>query len=155
MEVHEEVSSPLKDVVDRPVEHPPEHHLPRRIITPPHVGERMTQENRDPRPYVGTPVANIPVGGCQGTDSVVESAGQQSGTPIESSPSAQASVNAQHKTVSPTTGILPLHCRICETPPMITTRPTVTTCGHLFCSEYVPSILLVSGNPESYSSSGA
>jgi len=153
MEVLEEVPSPSKDVVGRPAEHPPEHHLPRPIITP-HVGERMTQENRDPRPSVGTPVTNPPVGGRQDTDSVVESAGQQSEIPIESSPSAQASVNAQHKTVSPTTGILPLHCRICEAPPMITTRPTVTTCGHLFCSEYVPSIL-VSGNPESYSSSGA
>lgn len=32
---------------------------------------------------------------------------------------------------------LSLQCRICDAPPTVGTRPTVTMCGHLFCSEYV------------------
>lgn len=35
---------------------------------------------------------------------------------------------------------LSLRCRMCDAPPTVGARPTVTTCGHLFCSEYVSSI---------------
>lgn len=38
---------------------------------------------------------------------------------------------------------LSLQCRMCDAPPTIGTRPTVTMCGHLFCSEYVLRILAV------------
>ena len=30
-----------------------------------------------------------------------------------------------------------LRCRMCNATQTVATRPTVTTCGHLFCSEYV------------------
>jgi hypothetical protein len=30
-----------------------------------------------------------------------------------------------------------LRCRMCNAAQTVATRPTVTTCGHLFCSEYV------------------
>ena len=38
-------------------------------------------------------------------------------------------------TAPPPPTSLHLRCRMCNAPPTVATRPTVTTCGHLFCSE--------------------
>jgi len=35
---------------------------------------------------------------------------------------------------------LSLQCRVCGASPTVGTRPTVTMCGHLFCSKYVSEI---------------
>ena len=35
---------------------------------------------------------------------------------------------------------LSLQCMVCNAAPTVGTRPTVTMCGHIFCSEYVPGI---------------
>ena len=94
--------------------------------TPAHVVERM--DDRDPRPPAGTSVPN-PGGGFQ----VVDSVAMKQSEIVESSPSIQDSVDPRPKTTPPTADIFPLHCRMCDAPPTLTTQPTVTTCGHLFC----------------------
>lgn len=94
---------------------------------------------RPTEPPVGTRVPNLLPDGRQGVDSAAEqNAGKQSEAPLESSPLTQGDVDTQPKTVPPT---LSLHCRMCDAPPAVTTQPTITTCGHLFCSEYVSRIL--------------
>lgn len=106
----------------------PEHYVPTSTVAPPHEGGRVTQDD----PSVGTRVPNLSAGGHPDINSQAGNAGK----PL---PSTQGGVNTQLK--SPATNILSLHCRMCDAPPMATTQPTVTTCGHLFCSEYVPKIL--------------
>ena len=91
--------------------------------------------------------------GSQGIGSVAENVGKQSEISIEPSPSTHGGADTQPKTVSATTGILSLHCMMCEEPPRVTTQPTVTTCGHIFCSEYVPRRLC--GVIQTYFQSGA
>jgi hypothetical protein len=135
VEVREEASSSSKDVVERSTVHP----LQPTFTLPRVVGERVTQEGYSLRPCVGTHVSSLG-SGSQGMDSVAEDAGKQSEISIESSPSIRGGVDTQSKTASPAADILSLHCRICEEPPRVTTQPTVTTCGHLFCFEYVPKL---------------
>ena len=43
--------------------------------------------------------------------------------------------------VTPSTP-LSLQCRVCDAIPTVGSRPTVTMCGHLFCSEYVLIIIV-------------
>ena len=64
--------------------------------------------------------------------------GKQSEISIEPSPLTSGDIDTQPKTASSTSDILFLRCRMCEEPPRAVTKPTVTTCGHLFCFEYVP-----------------
>jgi len=137
VEAREGVPSSSKDVVERSAERPPEYHTSTSTVTPPHVGERMTQENRDPHPSARVLVPTLSAGGRQNIDSVVESAGTRSRIPTGPSASTLAGINTQPRMALPTTGVLSLDCRVCEAPPMITTKPTVTTCGHLFCSECI------------------
>ena len=140
MEAREEASSSSAGVVERSAEHPLEYYPSTSTDTLPHVEERVKQDSRDRRFPVGTCAPN-PGGGCQGVDSVAGSGREQSEISTQPPPSTQTGVNTQPKTLPPTTGVLALHCKMCEAPPMVTTRPTVTTCGHLFCSEYVPRLL--------------
>jgi hypothetical protein len=103
------------------------------------MGERVTQDSHDLGLSIGTHVSNLnlSVGGCQCINPLVGDVRKQPELPIESLPSTQGGGNMQPKTESPTASVLSLHCRMCEAPPTVTTQPTVTTCGHLFCSEYV------------------
>ena len=117
-------------------ERSPEWYLSKPTITSPHVGERMAQDSHGPYPSIRTRVPSLSVGDRQDIDSSAENAGTRHEIPTEST--TQGHVNAQSKTETPTTSILSLHCRMCEAPPTATTQPTATTCGHLFCSEYVP-----------------
>ena len=133
MEVRDEASSPSKDAVVRPTVHPLESAFAPTQV----VGERMIRESCSSRTCIGTHESNLG-SGSQGTDSVAENSGKQSEISIEPSPLTSGGVDTQPKTASPTSDILSLHCRMCEEPPRAVTKPTVTTCGHLFCSEYVP-----------------
>jgi len=133
VEVPGESSSASKDVAERPAVHPLESTFtPTRV-----VGERVTRESCSPRACIGTHVSNLG-SGSQGIDSVTKNAGKQSEISIEPPPLTHGGIDTQPKTASPTSGILSLRCRMCEEPPRAVTKPTVTTCGHLFCSEYVP-----------------
>ena len=129
----------VQKAVDQSVEQLLEYHPPTLTPIPPHLGGRATQDDRGLRPPVGTRVPAISVGGYQGVNSLEESTRTQIG--IHAGSSTQGGVNAQPKREPPTTNVLPLHCRVCKAPPTVTTQPTATTCGHLFCSEYVPRIL--------------
>lgn len=133
MEAREEASSSSKGVEERSTVHPLE-----SIFTPPRVmEEQVTREGYGPRTCVGTHVSHLE-SGSQGIDSVAENARKQSEISTGPSLLTFGDVDMQPKTASPTTDILSLHCRMCKEPPRVTTQPTVTTCGHLFCSEYVP-----------------
>jgi len=131
------VSPSPNGVVGRSAGQPPEDHPSTSTVTHPYVGERVTWGDRDLRPSVGARVPNLQVGGCQGVDPMAENAGRRSEIPTGPPPSTQGGANTQPKTESPTTNIHPLCCRMCEAPPTVTTQPTVTTCGHLFCSECI------------------
>ena len=132
MEVREEASSPSKDAVERPTVHPLE-----STFTPTQaVGERMMRESCISRTCIGTHASSLG-SGSQGIDPVAENSGKQSEIFIEPSPLTSGGIDTQPKTASPTSDILSLRCRMCEEPPRAVTKPTVTTCGHLFCSEYV------------------
>lgn len=133
MEVREEASSSSKDVEERSTVHP----LDSTFTPPPVMEERVTRDRYSPRTCVGTHVSHLE-SGSQGTDSVGGNARKQSEISIGPSLLTFGDVDMQPKTASPTTDILSLHCRMCNEPPRVTTQPTVTTCGHLFCSEYVP-----------------
>jgi len=125
----QETSPSSEGVVERPTE-------PRPLETPTSMGtlthEKERPDDRDPRPTVGTGVPNFG-GGYQGTDPEAENAVKRSEIVVKSSPSIQGSVDPRFKTAPHSADILPLHCRICYAPPTLTTQPTVTTCGHLFC----------------------
>ena len=112
------------------------HHL-EPTFTSPRVEERVTRESCSARTCVQTHASNLG-SGSQGIGSVAENSRKQFEISIEPSPSTHDGVDTQSKTASPTADILSLRCRMCEEPPKVTTQPTVTTCGHLFCSEYVP-----------------
>lgn len=136
----QEAPSPSKGVVERHAGlHPLEPFCPpTATIAPPRV--EGWADDHDPRPSAGPSMSNFG-GGCQGINSVGENAVKQPEIADESSTSAiQGSVDAQLKTAPPTTDVLPLCCRMCGSPPTVATRPTVTTCGHLFCLEYVTKI---------------
>lgn len=101
------------------------------MITPTHAEEQG--DDHDPHPSTGTNVPNLG-GEYQGIDSAAQKPQENA---IESSPPIQGSVDRCAKTTPPAAEILPLHCRMCRAPPTLTTQPTVTTCGHLFCFGYV------------------
>ena len=126
MVVQAKASSSSKDAVERSAERPLEHYLSTSTVTP--LAQGTDSSVRTHVPNLGD--------GYQGIDSVVGSAGKQSETSIETPPSIRTAISTQQTT----TGTLSLDCRMCEAPPTVTTEPTVTTCGHLFCSEYVSRI---------------
>lgn len=115
VDVRKGVPSSPTDMLQRSAGQPPGYHLSAPSINFPHVGERGLRSN------------------LLGMNS-----GKRSEIPLESSPPTQGGVNTQPKTEMPTTNTLSLNCRMCEAPPTVTAQPTVTTCGHLFCSECVP-----------------
>ena len=122
-------------------------------FTPPRVvGERVTRESCSSRTCVRTHVSDLGSWG-RSINSVVENPRKQSEVSTESSPSTHGGVDTQSKATLPTTDILSLHCRMCEKPPRVTTQPTVTTRGHLFCSEYI--LKRLGGVIRTYSQSGA
>ena len=94
---------------------------PTSMTTSTHVEER--EHSCAPRPTDES----------EGIGSMAENVTKRSEIAVESSPSIQGSANPQLKITPPAAGVLPLNCRICDAPPTFTTKPTVTTCGHLFC----------------------
>jgi len=126
-------ASSSKDMVKRSAERP----LGLTSIPSHVVGGRLMQDSCGPRSPVGIHLPGFG-GGPQDPD-LVENARKRIST--EPSPSIQGGAIAQPEIASSTTGTLSLCCRMCGAPPKVTTQPTVTTCGHLFCSEYVPRML--------------
>lgn len=123
----------------RSAERPPGYHLSTPTLIPPRVGEQETRDDQGPDRPIGARVPNLSAGVYQGFDLLGENAGTQS--EIHTGSSTQGRVIVQPKTEVPTANKLSLHCRMCEAPPTVTTQLTATTCGHLFCSEYVPRML--------------
>jgi len=122
----------VQGFVGQPPEYPPS-----TSVTPPHEVERVTQGNHAPHPSVGTCALSLSVAERQEINSQGVNAGTRPEAPIQSSLSTHGDVNVRSESKSPATNILSLHCRMCDAPPTATTQPTVTTCGHLFCSECI------------------
>ena len=105
----------------------------RPIHYPPIPEERATWGGPDPPGPVETPAPTLPPEGYRGTDlNTGKDARQTSENFLERSISIQDDVG----TVTASTPLSML-CRVCNASPTVGTRPTITTCGHLFCSEYV------------------
>lgn len=126
-------SKGVPEAAGKPSEHPVEYFSPTSTLSSSGSGEHATRGNPDPfspaEPPMPTPLSEGQTITCsvvgmdiQGTfENTVESptAGQDE---IDASPAVTASAP------------LSLRCRMCSAPPAVFTRPTVTTCGHLFCS---------------------
>lgn len=129
-------SKNIPEAAEKSPEQPPMYFTPTSTVSSSVTGECVTQENTDPpsptEPPVSTPLperhhvtySNVGIG----TRDTLES-------PVESPTTNQDGVNAP---LAVTTFLpLSLQCRMCNAPPTVVTRPTVTMCGHLFCSECV------------------
>jgi len=102
----------------------------------PYLGESAIQDGSGPvEPHA--PV--LRQGRYQGVESNTGEGVQQTHeSPLEPSTTSQTDVHVAQAVTDSTP--LSLQCKMCDAPPTVGTRPTVTTCGHLFCSEYVSRI---------------
>ena len=101
-----------------------------------HPGEPAIQDSPDP---VETYVPVLRQEGHQGIE--LNTGGDVQHihkSPLELPTTSQTDVHATPAVTASTP--LSLQCRMCDAPPTVGTRPTATTCGHLFCSEYVSRI---------------
>ena len=90
----------------------------------------------------GPSLPTPPLEGHQGTNlDAGKSARQARESFLEPPTGTQGDINVPPAVTASTP--LSLQCRMCNASPTVGTRPTVTVCGHLFCSEYV---LRISGS---------
>jgi len=96
----------------------------------------VTPDGPDSPSPAGTPVPVLPQDGYQCTDL---NGGKDFQQTFESFPEPPTSVQGDVDVPPAVTASTPLslRCRMCDAPPTVGAQPTVTMCGHLFCSEYV------------------
>ena len=112
---------------------PPAYFSPTSATNSPHLGELTTQGSPGP---VETHVPVLPREGYHSSKlDAGKSIEQTHEGPLELLTTIQGGADAMPATTS--SEPLSLQCRMCDAPPTVSSRPTVTTCGHLFCSEYV------------------
>ena len=126
----------IPGLTEQPTEYPPE----RSPVTPKvyssGLGEQAGWGGPDPLDAAETFGPFLP-GGWEGADVNMGQGTQKlPETFAEPLTTVQYNVDVPAQT-APSLPILSLQCRICDAPPTVATRPTVTVCGHLFCSEYV------------------
>jgi hypothetical protein len=109
---------------------------PKSAASYPRLGESAIQDGSDP---VENYVPALRWGGYQGAELSTGEGVQQT----HESPPVPPTISQTEVYVTPAVTAstpLSLQCRMCDAPPTVGTQPTVTMCGHLFCSEYVPRI---------------
>jgi len=127
------LSNDIPDGDEKSAEHSSAHSSPASTASYPHLGEPATQDSPDP---VETYVPVLGQEEYQGAElNTGEGDQQPHESPLEPPTTFQTDVRAT-PTVTASTP-LSLQCRMCDAPPTIGTRPTVTMCGHLFCSECI------------------
>jgi hypothetical protein len=133
-------SKGIPEMAEKSPGYPPAYISSTSSLNSPSPGMRASQENPDP-PSPVEPPAPFPLPQLeQATYSNVGVGTQDTfGSSIESPSTSQVEANAPPAVTASTA--LSLRCRMCNVSPTVATRPTVTTCGHLFCSEYVSIIL--------------
>lgn len=127
----------ISEAAEKSSEHPPAYVSPTPTLGSPNPGGRATQENPGPPiPAVPTPVPEEDQVNHSDVGTVVQ---DKFGSSIELPAMSQDEVNPPPAVTAPTP--LSLQCRTCNAPPTAATQPTVTMCGHLFCSGYVTRII--------------
>lgn len=130
-------SKGILEVAEKSSEHSPTDYSPTSNLNSPSPGgERANQENPGP-PSPAEPPVPFPL--PEGQQAAYPEAGMgvqgtSSGSLIESPTTSQNSAANTSPAPAASTA-LSLRCRTCDAPPTTITRPTVTMCGHLFCSE--------------------
>jgi len=126
------LSNDTPDVDEKSAEHSLAYFSPTSAVSYSRPGGSAIQDSSDP---VGTYVP-VRQGWYQGAElKAGEGVRQMRGGPLEAPTTSQTDA---HETPAVTTSTpLSMQCRICDAPPTVGTRPTVTMCGHLFCSECI------------------
>ena len=112
--------------------------LPSYFSPPPTVGpdflrEQVTQDSPDPPGSAEAPFSVLP-------QEVYREASLDAAEDTQQVFKNLDIADRDHVDVTPVmtdSTPLSLQCRMCDAPPTVGTRPTVTTCGHLFCSRCV------------------
>lgn len=136
-EGEKKIAAPMKDTpgtAERSSEHPPAYFSPTSTLSSLSPREHATQEIPGPPIPAGPLVITPLLEWHQVTYSNVEAGIQNTFEgPVEPQTRSLDEGNVSPSVTASTT--LSLRCRICNAPPTVVTRPTVTMCGHLFCSE--------------------
>jgi len=124
------------EAAQRSTEHPLAHFSPTSTISSPLPEERATRDAPEsPRP-VEAPAPILPLEGYRDTGfNAGKDARQAFESFLEPSTATQDDINAPPAVFA--SAPLSMRCMVCNASPTVGTRPTVTMCGHLFCSEYV------------------
>jgi hypothetical protein len=125
-------SDDIPEATEGYAEHSPAYFAPASIVSSPHSQEMATRDDFNPPSPGEFPVPAPPQEVYQATCS---NAGTGVRYAFENLAESQAEINTPPAVTASTP--LSLQCRMCNAPPTITMRPTVTMCGHIFCSEYV------------------
>jgi len=100
----------------------------------------VTPDGPDPTSPAETPMPVLPQDGYQCTDLNGGKDLQQTSESFPEPPTTvQRNVNVPPAVTAPAPPFL--QCRMCDAPPTVGAQPTVTMCGHMFCSEYVLRII--------------
>ncbi|KAF9644247.1 hypothetical protein BDM02DRAFT_1054294 [Thelephora ganbajun] len=127
------LSNGILEVTEKPTEDSPAYFSSASTISSPRSRERVMWDGPDSPGAVESPVPVPLLEGYQGVNLNAEQAHQYTfGSPTEPPVITQGDVNVPPAVTASTP--LSLRCRMCDAPPTVGTRPTVTMCGHLFCS---------------------
>ena len=127
-----EPSNDISDDDERSISHPPVYLSPTSSASSPRLGG-LTMEDSSGHFETNSPVLRQE--GDLSVDLDVENdTWERLGSLLEPPTIIEGRAHVAQAMTAPT---LFLQCRVCGAPPTTNTGPTVTMCGHLFCSEYV------------------
>jgi hypothetical protein len=129
-------SNDIPEATEKHPDHSPAYLPPVSIISSPHPEERATQDDPDPPSPSESPV---PAPQQEVYRVPYSNAGTGVRYAFENLTEPQTTTQGKANIPPTVTASTPLslRCRMCNAPPTVGARPTVTMCGHLFCSEYV------------------
>ena len=127
------LSYDIHDADEKSAEQSPAYFSPTSEASSPLLGESTTQHSSG---LLETCVPASPRERYQSSESDAEEGVEQTHEDLLEPPNTvQGGVHAMPAITASTP--LSLQCMVCGAPPTVGSRPTVTLCGHLFCSRYV------------------
>ena len=127
------LSNDILDADEKSTGRSPVYFSPTSDVDSPHLGEPTTQGSSGP---VETYAPVLPREGYQSSElDAGENVKQTHEGLLELPTTIQDGVDMTPAVTA--SSPLSLQCRMCDAPPTVGSRPMVTMCGHLFCSEYV------------------
>ena len=125
--------------VGKSAEHSPAGFSITPLLSSPDLEASAIEGSPEPPGRTETPVSASQEG-YQGVDLDAGRGAQRTfGNPPEPQTAIQGNADVLSAVTAST--LLPLQCRMCDALPTVGMRPTVTMCGHLFCSKYALKLL--------------